>query len=1137
MYSFVNLKKLESQIKTEKAIQVNGLGLGEKGFITSMIGRKILYIAPDFFAATNMKRQLKALGKKVAIISDKLPLMFGINENKNPIFREYITALNGIVNNTLDAVIIMPDVLMQKLPSPDIIKSSSLFLTQGNEYSIDDIVTSLVNLGYSRCDAIESEGEFAVRGDILDIFVYGSVLPFRINFFGDEIESIYSLSLGDYRKVKDETQISLVPNTLLFLNENIINDVCTKITKSLSNSKISGESLIALTETINFQLDNVKNNKNICTSFVAPFVPYFNSSILDYFSGEQIIFDEPKMITDSLSLSFADVDSSCEDFILAGELLREHKSFYFEKQETLRDIESKNVIAFNRVSVQNKIFVPQDVVTFNTISTQKYYIDWNSFVYELSRFDKNKTTVFISAGSSLTFNKLKGILTSNSVPFNIVNSLEEAKDFEINLSVTNIPISAGFYEDSFLIIGSDDLNQVAVEKEESKKPAKPIYEPKVNDYVVHEIHGLGKCIAIEKLKLSSSFRDYFVIEYQGGDILYLPTENANMLSAYVGEASPKCNKIGGADFYKVKQKVRNSVKELAFDLIKLYSKREQAKGFVYSKDSYLQKEFEKAFPFAYTEDQVQAINDIKNDMESNRILDRLVCGDVGFGKTEVALVAAYKAIQDGKQVAIICPTTILSEQHYNTCLGRMKDFMVRIASINRLKTPAEQKLILDNLKDGKIDIICGTHRLLSNDVKFKDLGLLILDEEQRFGVEHKEKLKNLKNNIDVITLSATPIPRTLYMSLIGIRDISYLNTPPRDRIPTKTTIIDYSDSLLIDACKKEIERGGQVLIVYNRVETIYDFYGKVSKLLGSDVTIGVAHGQMSPKELEDNIYKVFTRQTQVLISTVLIENGVDLPFANTLIVIDSDKLGLSQLYQLRGRIGRSNLSSFAYFTFERNKALSEEAYRRLDALMEFSDMGSGYKIAMRDLEIRGAGDILGARQSGHIEKVGYDLYIKLLKEAVSELKGEEKQELKDVKLDIGINAYLPKEYVAKEESRISTYTKISKISNQTDFDETIEYLQNAYGQVPLVTKQLCKVALIKNMCQRLSIKSLVVNSFFAKIKVYEDIVNTTLWEKLVENVQNIGTFDQTTGVIDIKAKDSVDKTQEVVINFLKKCLE
>lgn len=1136
MYSFVNLKKLETQINAYDFLQINGLGLGEKGFITNMVGRKVLYIAPDFFAAVNLKRELSSFGKKAVILSDKLPLMFGVNEDKNPIFREYITALNGICDGSVDVVIAMPSVLMQKLPAREIIKSSQVVLKKGLEYDISSIQQSLVNLGYKRVDGVEEEGEFSVRGDIIDVFVYGSLLPYRISFFGDEVEDIYTISLENYKRMSTVSDISLLPNTLLFLNDQIIQQAYSQITKCLSNSKLNGDELLSLNETINFQLENVKEGKNICTSFLAPFVEYFNASIIDYFQDGQIIFDEPKMIVDILETQYEDFNKSAEDFISGGEILPEHKNLYFAKSEILKNIGDKKLIAFNRVSSQNKIFAPEVVTTFRTISTQKYYIDWQSLVYELSRQSAMKTTVFISAGQAITYNKIKNILLSQDIKFFEAKTLDDAKDFEINLSPANIPISVGIYEDAFLLIGSDDLNQVSVDNQQ-KKQSKPQYLPKVNDYVVHEVHGLGKCIAIEKLKLSSSYRDYFVIEYQGGDILYLPTENANMLSAYVGEASPKCNKIGGADFYKVKQKVRQSVKELAFDLVKLYSKREHSKGFVYSQDTYLQKEFERAFPYSYTEDQAKAISDIKADMESSRILDRLVCGDVGFGKTEVALCAAYKAVQDGKQVAIICPTTILSEQHYNTCLSRMKDFMVKVAVVNRLKTPKEQELILSNLKDGKIDIICGTHRLLSEDVKFKDLGLLILDEEQRFGVEHKEKLKNIKNNIDVITLSATPIPRTLYMSLIGVRDISYLNTPPRERIPTQTTIIDFSDALLVSACKKELERGGQVLIVYNRVESIYDFYGKVKKLLGEDVSIGVAHGQMTTKELEDSIYKVFTRQTQVLISTVLIENGIDLPFANTLIVIDADKLGLSQLYQLRGRIGRSNLSSFAYFTFERNKALSEEAYRRLDALLEFSDMGSGYKIAMRDLEIRGAGDILGARQSGHIEKVGYDLYIKLLNEAISELKGETKQEAKEVKLDIGINAYLPKEYVVREENRISCYTRISKINSQEQLQETFDYLQDAYGDLPLVTKQLCLVAYIKNMCQRLSIKSLVINSFFAKIKVYDEIKNTNIWEKMTNNIENIGTFSLETGTFDIKPKETPQKTQDIVINFLKKCLE
>ena len=611
--------------------------------------------------------------------------------------------------------------------------------------------------------------------------------------------------------------------------------------------------------------------------------------------------------------------------------------------------------------------------------------------------------------------------------------------------------------------------------------------PKVGDYVVHQIHGVGKCIGIKNLKITSVFRDYIVIEYKDGDVLYLPSENADMLSAFVGEKTPKCNKIGGTEFFKVKQKVKNSIKEMAFDLVKVYSERMNTKGFKYSKDTYLQTEFENAFPYPYTQDQVQAIKEIKKDMESSKIMDRLLCGDVGFGKTEVALNAAFKAIQDGKQVAIICPTTILCEQHYNTALSRLKNFMVNVKAINRFKTKKEQEKILYDLKEGKIDLICGTHRLFSNDVKFKDLGLIILDEEQRFGVEDKEKLKNIKKSVDVLTLSATPIPRTLYMSLVGIRDVSFLSTPPKERKKTHTAVIDYSDNLLVNACRKELERDGQILIVYNRVESITNFYAHIKSLL-PDVSIGLAHGQMSSKMLESAIYDLYSRKTQILISTVLIENGIDLPYANTLFVIDSDKLGLSQLYQLRGRIGRSNIEAYAYFSFSRNKALTEDSYKRLDAIMEFSDFGSGYKIAMRDLEIRGAGDVLGKMQHGHMEQVGYDMYVKLLNEAVSEIKGEKVEELKEIKIDIALNAYLPNTYISQNENRIDFYTKVSKLNSVEDFNLLIENTQNMYGSVPKPVEQLCMVGLIKNLAQKIHVKNIKIDEFTARIIFYEDVI-------------------------------------------------
>ena len=537
------------------------------------------------------------------------------------------------------------------------------------------------------------------------------------------------------------------------------------------------------------------------------------------------------------------------------------------------------------------------------------------------------------------------------------------------------------------------------------------YLPKVGDYVVHETHGIGRCISLEKQNFNGNEKEYFVIEYLGGDKLYLPSEQANLISAYMGgELEPKLNKIGGEQFAKIKAKVKESVKGLAINLLEIYSKREKSKGFKYSEDDYLFQQFEEAFEHNETEDQLSAIADIKADMQGSKIMDRLICGDVGYGKTEVALRAIYKAVLSGKQVALLCPTTILSEQHYKSATERFKGFMVKTQVLNRFKTKAQQTEILKELKEGKIDVIIGTHRLLSSDVVFKDLGLLVLDEEQRFGVADKEKIKSLKNNIDVLTLSATPIPRTLNMALTGIRDISIIETPPKERIAVKTYVQEESDTLILNACKKELLRGGQVLFVYNRVQNIYEQAERIKALL-PEARVGVAHGQMPERLLEETIMKLYNKEYDILVATTLIESGIDLPLANTLIVIDADRLGLSELYQLRGRIGRSDRSSYAYFTYNPSKVLTTDAYKRLQAILEFTELGSGFKIAMRDLEIRGAGDILGKEQHGHLEKVGYDLYCKLLNEAVNELKGQKVKDYKPVKIDILASASLPKNYV------------------------------------------------------------------------------------------------------------------------------
>ncbi|MDD4816069.1 MAG: transcription-repair coupling factor, partial [Clostridia bacterium] len=605
-------------------------------------------------------------------------------------------------------------------------------------------------------------------------------------------------------------------------------------------------------------------------------------------------------------------------------------------------------------------------------------------------------------------------------------------------------------------------------------------------YVVHNIHGIGKCVGLEKLKFSDYEKDYFIIEYANGDRLYLPTEQTDTISAfYAGEKEPKLNKLGGVEFAKIKEKVYKNVKQIAFDLLELYAKREKTMGNVYVKDDYLMEMFETAFPFEETADQLQAINDIKTDMESKKIMDRLVCGDVGYGKTEVALRAIYKAVLSGKQVAFLCPTTILAEQHYKTCQSRFNGFMVKVARFNRLVKKAEQDEVVKGLADGSINVVCGTHKLLNDKLKFKNLTLLVLDEEQRFGVEDKEKIKNMKNNIDVLSLSATPIPRTLHMSLSGIRDISIIDTPPKERLPIQTFVTQYTEDLVERACNQELSRGGQVLVIFNRIDKIYDFANKMKKML-PNVNIGVAHGRLSQKLLEDAIMKLYNHKYQILVATTLIENGIDLPSANTLIVVDADKLGLSQLYQIRGRIGRSNKTAYAYLTFNANKQLTNTAYQRLTAIMEHTALGSGFKIAMADLEIRGAGNVLGKEQHGNMAKVGYDLYYKLLNMALKEIKGEKSEDKKDMKLDINISAYIDENYITNEDDRIKVYGQISLLNSQQQLQNLKTDLTCVYGKMPTELDNLMKIALIKNLATNQNIKRIIINQNACKVYFYDN---------------------------------------------------
>ncbi len=586
---------------------------------------------------------------------------------------------------------------------------------------------------------------------------------------------------------------------------------------------------------------------------------------------------------------------------------------------------------------------------------------------------------------------------------------------------------------------------------------------------MHEVHGIGRVLGSKKISTTEGTKDYVAVEYQGGDVLYVPVEQMDILTRYLGgEKRPKLSKIGGADFEKIKKSVKESIKKMSFDLKKLYGERQASEGFAFTADGELEKAFASAFPFEETPDQIAADKDVKADMTSGKVMDRLICGDVGFGKTEVAFRAVFRAIANGKQAAMLAPTTILTEQHYNTAAERFKDFGVRIAVLNRFKTAGEQKKIITDLKDGKIDFVIGTHRLLSGDVAFKDLGLLVLDEEQRFGVEHKEKIKLLKKNVDTLTLTATPIPRTLHMSLSGIRSISVINTPPKKRLPVQTYVVEETEVLIADAITREINRGGQAFVLYNRVESIFTFAARLQALMPK-LKITVVHGRMDEKAMESSVIGFYKGRSDVLVSTTIIENGIDLPRANTLIVIDADRLGLSTLYQLKGRVGRSDRLAYAYFTFKRDKVLSNTAFERLNAIIEFTEMGSGIKIAMRDLEIRGAGNVLGGEQHGHMDKIGYELYSKLLREEIS---GKEE---KTPELDVRLNAYIPESYIEGSVARMDAYKEIAEINSEQAEKDFISAIEGAYGELPEEVFNLINIAVVKYLAMKISAVKITVS--------------------------------------------------------------
>ncbi|UKI21997.1 MAG: transcription-repair coupling factor [Christensenella sp.] len=830
-----------------------------------------------------------------------------------------------------------------------------------------------------------------------------------------------------------------------------------------------------------------------------PFMQGATAPIFDYLDKtDVIVFDEPKVVCDKLQILIKEFDGRIKNLLEGGEILACHKDVYITLSEIRRRLMFVRKLSFCALSLNNQLFEPKYIIEPKTKPVTKYYLDPQTIVQDLRTFVLNGTKTLLACGSKERAKSVIESLRENDV---YATYSEDGND-DGTILATPMAVETGFIypAQKVCLVGVSECIGKHRSEDGLSHSKEQALAPVAGDYVVHRIHGVGLCEGTTILKTGDFEKEYIVLKYKDGDTLYVATDQMNNLQKFIGEESPALNKLGGKEFEREKEKVRKSVRKLAVNLVELYAKREKQRGFKYSPDTVWQKEFEDNFEYEETPDQLKAIADIKQDMETGRIMDRLLVGDVGFGKTEVAFRAMFKTVLDSKQAVLLAPTTILARQHYENLIKRLEPFGIKCGLLTRLQSTKETQDLLDGLKKGTVHMVIATHKVLAKTVEFHDLGLLVLDEEQRFGVDHKEKLKEKYPLVNVLTLSATPIPRTLNMSLTGVRDISMLETAPRGRLPVQTYVVGYSDALCVDAITRELARGGQTLILLNNVEAL-DPYASKLRSLCPDARIITAHGQMLPGQLEERMSAFYDKEFDVLVATTIIENGIDLPDANTLIVIDSGRFGLSQLYQLRGRVGRRGALAHAYFTVPENGALTDTAQKRLNTLLENTDIGSGFKVALADLSIRGAGNLLGAEQSGHIEKVGYEMYLELLDEAVQEVKtGVKKQEIKDVEMKVDAAAFINDSYISGRD-KLRVYKQISKVASVSARDSLVKELEQVYGPVDLPLENLINVALLKNLASNYGVSKIIINRNGAGANFYDADVfkNESLMNAVAKN--------------------------------------
>jgi len=1084
-------QELTKQISKTGPIAISGLVDVEKLHVLAGIfnetKRPMVLVTYNEIQARKLYQDLKKLIKQTYFFPKKEITSYDYVAQSKEIEYKRIDVLNKmyLAKQQKEPIIIVTTIeaVMQKMVAKDTLYQNVIDFEVGKTYLLDGIKEKLVGLGYERSDLIENKGQFSIRGGIVDVGL-SEKIGVRIEFWGDEVDSIRFFQISSQRSTEMLKEITIFP-----AHELIVQDL--------------SEAVKNIQEKYPEEIEDIELIKN--GDYISKINKYFNefyenqASFLDYMSDEYLLLlDEKSKINQRESNIIEDNNKLIASLV-------EKEKFVPEAIENISkfeyNFEEKQIIYLE----QNDSIKNIQKYYFETREINFYNLQLDLLLADIVTYQKNKKKVVLLAGNEISAKKLCNILKENQINYKHEQEAENVKPGEIIVTIGGF--SSGFenYDLNLIVISLQNNFEEPVKRKKKlsstfKDSEKIVFaDLKPGDIVVHQTHGIGQFIGVNTITADGVTKDYIKIKYRNDDILYVPTNSLDSVRKYIGggdNSSPRLNKLGGKEWSATTSKVKKNLEAVAKDLIELYAKRQKIKGFSFSPDTPWQKQFEDSFPYTETDDQLRCIQDVKKDMEKPQPMDRLLCGDVGYGKTEVAIRAAFKAVMDQKQVAYLVPTTILANQQYEEFKTRMQEFAINVELLNRFKTKKEQDEIIKKLKLGEVDVVVGTHRLLSEDVNFKDLGLLIIDEEHRFGVKDKEKIKKLRTNIDVLTMTATPIPRTLHMSIVGVRDMSVIYEPPHNRKPVQTYVLEYDQEVITEAITKEIERGGQVFYLFNQVEGIEKKANEISMLV-PEAKVGFAHGKMSGRELEEIMESFINQEINVLVCTTILESGIDIPNANTIIVENADRLGLAQLYQIRGRVGRSDKQAYAYVTYKRDKLLSEVADKRLKAIKEFTEFGSGFKIAMRDLEIRGAGSMLGEMQHGHMEKVGYDTYCKLLDEVIKEMQGIEVVEEQDVQIDLAVSSYIPDNFIENSSQKIEIYQNIALCRTEEELQNVIDEVIDRYGRLPKELENLIDIARIKQLARKANILKIAQKEngivfYFVKEKIKPEMVNTLI---------------------------------------------